>query len=126
MWAWARVNAHTSHRKTFFYYFSSKYGNGHGAELPFVFQYPFGAPWNDDQKEIGRKIAAYWTNFARTGDPNGDKLPGWPEFNAKTDRVMYIGQKFEAGTMPELSVHFLMDTFMNSKRLRFDQNLSHK
>jgi para-nitrobenzyl esterase len=80
------------------------------------FQYPFGEPWNDDQKEIGGKIAAYWTNFARTGDPNGDGLPDWPEFNVKTDPVMYIGQKFEAGTMPELSVHFLMDTFMNAKR----------
>lgn len=32
---------------------------GHGAELPYVFQYPFGAPWNTDQKEMGRKIAAY-------------------------------------------------------------------
>ena len=31
MWSWARVNAQTSHSKTFFYYFSSKYGNGHGA-----------------------------------------------------------------------------------------------
>jgi hypothetical protein len=44
MWSWARINAQTSHGKTFSYYFSSKYGNGHGAELPYVFQYPFGAP----------------------------------------------------------------------------------
>jgi len=116
MWSWARVNAQTSHQKTFFYYFSSKYGNGHGAELPYVFQYPFGEPWNDDQKEIGRKIAAYWTNFARKGDPNGDKLPDWPEFNPKTSSVMFLGQKFESGTMPDLPAHFLMDTFMNAKR----------
>jgi para-nitrobenzyl esterase len=116
MWSWARINAQTSRRKTFFYFFASKYGNGHGSELPYVFQYPFGEPWNDDQKEIGGKIAAYWTNFARTGDPNGDGLPDWPEFNVKSEPVMYIGQKFEAGTMPELPVHFLMDTFMNAKR----------
>jgi para-nitrobenzyl esterase len=116
MWSWARINASTSPQKTFFYCFSSKYGSGHGAELPFVFQYPFGAPWNDDQRDMGRKIAAYWTNFARTGDPNGRELPTWPEFNAKTNPVMYIGEKFEAGTMPQLRAHFLFDTYMNSKR----------
>ncbi|MGC1521890.1 MAG: carboxylesterase family protein [Steroidobacteraceae bacterium] len=116
MWSWARINSLTSKQKTFFYCFSSKYGNGHGAELPFVFQYPFGAPWNDDQRDMGRKIAAYWTNFARTGDPNGGELPTWPAFNARTNPVMYIGEKFEAGTMPQLRAHFLFDTYMNSKR----------
>jgi para-nitrobenzyl esterase len=116
MWSWARINARTSRSKTYFYYFSSEYGNGHGAELPYVFQYPFGAPWSDDQREIGRKIAAYWTNFARTGNPNGDGLPEWPEFNVEINPVMYIGQEFEAGTMPDLPAHFLMDTFMNAKR----------
>jgi para-nitrobenzyl esterase len=118
MWTWARINSATSHHKTFFYFFSSKYGNGHGAELPFVFQYPFGAPWNDDQREIGRTVAAYWTNFAKTGNPNGGGLPAWPEFNTKTYPVMHIGENFEAETMPDLSAHFLMDTNMNSKRAR--------
>jgi len=116
MWAWARINAQTSRRKTFFYSFASKYGNGHGAELPYVFQYPFGGPWSDDQRDTGAKIGAYWTNFARTGNPNGDGLPIWPEFNVKANPVMYIGETFEAGTMPDQSVHLLMDTFMNAKR----------
>jgi para-nitrobenzyl esterase len=116
MWSWARIDSSNSKQKTFFYCFSSKYGSGHGAELPFVFQYPFGAPWDDDQRDMGRKIAAYWTNFARTGDPNGGELPTWPTFNAKTNSVMYIGEKFEAGTMPQLRAHFLFDTYMNSKR----------
>jgi para-nitrobenzyl esterase len=118
MWSWARVNAQASHSKTFFYYFSSKYGNGHGAELPYVFQYPFGKPWNDDQWQIGRTIAAYWTNFAKSGNPNGQGLQNWPEFSPKTERVMYIGQTFEPGTMPDLPAHFLIDTYMNAKRSR--------
>jgi para-nitrobenzyl esterase len=116
MWSWARVNAETSHARTYFYSFSSNYGNGHGSELPFVFQYPFGGPWNDDQREIGRKIAAYWSNFAKTGNPNSDGLPAWPEFNPNTASAMFLGQKFESGTMPDLPAHFLMDTFMNAKR----------
>ncbi len=35
-------------------------------------------------------MRTYWTNFAKTGDPNGSGLPNWPAFNDAKPQTMYI------------------------------------
>lgn len=115
-WVWARVHAQTSRSKVFFYHFSMHRNNGHGAELPYVFQHPFGGPWRDGERDIAETISTYWTNFARTGDPNGAGLPRWPAFGANSETAMHIGKSFEAAEVPDLPMHRLMDAYMNSLR----------
>ena len=43
---------------------------------------------------------SYWTNFAKTGDPNGPGLPKWPRYDqAAGYQVMHLN--VEAGAAPD-------------------------
>ncbi|XP_041667300.1 bile salt-activated lipase-like [Cheilinus undulatus] len=60
-------------------------GSDHADDLQFVFGKPFTTPkaYGDRHRDLSAYMIAYWTNFARTGDPNQGnlKVPAiWPEF----------------------------------------------
>jgi para-nitrobenzyl esterase len=39
---------------------------------------------------LSDQMATYWTNFARTGDPNGPGVPTWPSYEAGTEQVVAL------------------------------------
>jgi para-nitrobenzyl esterase len=98
---WARMQAKTGHYPAYRYYFShrppgpegERLGASHGVDIAYVFGnlsvFPF--PWNDADRRLSEEIMSYWTNFAKTGDPNGMGLPKWPVYNRADDNVLDFG-----------------------------------
>ena len=72
------------------------YGAAHGLELPFLFQsieetnYGKGALFNNNDKLVAKAMMDYWTNFARTGNPNGTGLTVWPPYDYQKDPYLDI------------------------------------
>jgi para-nitrobenzyl esterase len=66
-------------------------GAAHGDELRFVFG-QFGTDpklkigFTDDDKRMAALVERYWTNFAKTGDPDGPGVVPWPK--DKHDEVL--------------------------------------
>jgi len=113
MWTWARLQAATGRRPVFYYHFTQKppfptgtvyagWGASHFAELWYVFdhlaQEPW--PWTRADEAVADAMSSYWTNFAKTGNPNGAGLPRWPAFSG-ANRVLYIGDPIGVGGLPD-------------------------
>lgn len=71
-------------------------GSYHGMELFYVFNNwenatlgsgPLFKPADDSTQNV---MLSYWTNFARSGNPNGTGLTTWPQYNAANDCYLEI------------------------------------
>ena len=103
-WSWARLQTQTGKKPVYLYYFDEHpsypadspragFGTPHSEELPYVFrqlrEHNRPAPTAADEA-MSDMMRTYWTNFAKTGDPNGTALPRWPNFSQATPQMLHI------------------------------------
>jgi para-nitrobenzyl esterase len=73
----------------------ARYGAGHGSEVSYVFgnlnNRRGGAEPTPEEENLAQIMNTYWTNFAKTGDPNGEGLPVWPLYSEQEEEILDIG-----------------------------------
>ena len=88
-------------RKTYLYEFdgdipgADNIGSYHGSEMWFAYDAlaRCDRPFTGKHYDLARQISSYWTNFIKTGDPNGKDtagydLPKWECFSSENDFLM--------------------------------------
>ncbi|HKT12030.1 MAG TPA: carboxylesterase family protein [Terriglobia bacterium] len=91
-----------------------KYGARHSAEIEYV----FGVlkwqkiPWQPVDFRVSDAMMTYWSNFARTCDPNGGGLPHWPQYKPPDLEVMDLGENIHAAPATDQKRFEFIDSFV--------------
>jgi para-nitrobenzyl esterase len=107
-WKWLEAQRKTGESPVYRYHFElratpSKYHPGtfafHSDDIEYVFgtldTRPGWTPSADDRK-LSEEMMGYWTNFAKSGDPNGPGLPTWPKYDMD-DSLIHLDSTITAG-----------------------------
>lgn len=105
LFLWQRMKA--GYDGNYMYYFNPEIpgwdhpGAFHSSELWFMFETlaKCWRPFTGAHYDLARKMCNYWTNFARTGNPNGldqDKteMPEWKSSTPDEPFILFLGEKY--------------------------------
>jgi para-nitrobenzyl esterase len=87
-------------QKAYLYYFTyvetgkrARLGAYHGQELKFLSgEFPSDWEHSEEDEKLGEFMRAYWTQFAKTGNPNAPGLPDWPAYNSRVEQCFEVGR----------------------------------
>ena len=122
---WGDLNSKLKASKMYYYNFNPEIpgpdhpGSFHSSDLWFAFETlaKCWRPFVGKHYDLARQICNYWTNFAKTGNPNGNDadgtpMPEWTEYTAETPYPIYFGDKAEMDKSPRTELeNFLVEFF---------------
>ena len=98
-WKWIEAHRRTGSSPVYCYHFEqpappSKFHPDaiafHSDDIEYVFgtiDTRPGAVWSPEERKLSDEMMSYWTNFAKTGDPNGEGLPEWPKYGTERQLI---------------------------------------
>ena len=93
-------------------------GAPHASEIPFLFGtlpvWQRMRNYDESDRQYASLMQEYWTNFAKTGDPNGGRLVKWPRFDAT--RRAYVDFTDAGPVVKEGLRREACDVFMENQR----------
>ncbi len=99
---------------------SKEIGARHAGEIEYVFGTLKSAnvPWQPEDWKLS-DMMSYWTNFAKTGDPNGPGLPKWPGYNRRSGyQVMHLSNDAHASPDSHRARYEFLDAYTAKFRSR--------
>lgn len=72
-------------------------GAYHSGDLAYVFNNvgKSGDFWSEKDFAMARTMSGYWTNFAKTGNPNGANLPNWASYEPQSHNTLLLSNEIK-------------------------------
>lgn len=91
----------------------------HCSEIPFVFNntdlIPTYTGGTKEAKDLGKKMALAWINFARFGNPNHNGIPKWPSFDSANGSTMIFNNDCKVENDPDGESRMLLERIFYGK-----------
>ena len=111
-YTWASIQSEHGKAPIYVYSFNRKlppsspandFGAFHTGEVPYAYNNLHtvnNRPFTKADFELADQMSSYWSNFAKTGNPNGAALLNWPVYTKETKQIIQLDTKSQVVRLP--------------------------